>query len=131
VADNIAFGYPQASFDEIEQAAKKAGAHQFISQLEQGYQTQIGENGILLSGGQRQRISFARALMIDPKILLLDEPTSMIDGEARTNFKQVFNDALKNKTVIMVSHDQSFVDIADQVFIMKDHGVVPTKKNCK
>ena len=66
--------------------------------------------------------------MIDPKILLLDEPTSMIDGEARTNFKQVFNDALKNKTVIMVSHDQSFVDIADQVFIMKDHGVVPTKK---
>jgi ABC-type multidrug transport system fused ATPase/permease subunit len=128
VADNIAFGYPQASFDEIEQAAKKAGAHQFISQLEQGYQTQVGENGILLSGGQRQRISFARALMIDPEILLLDEPTSMIDGEARTNFKQVFNDALKNKTVIMVSHDQSFVDIADQVFIMKDHGVVPTKK---
>jgi len=126
IADNIAFGYPQASFNEIEQAAKKAGAHQFINKLEQGYQTQVGENGVLLSGGQRQRISFARALMINPKILLLDEPTSMIDSEARTDFKQSFNEVLKDKTVIMVSHEESLVDIADQVFIMEDHQVIPT-----
>jgi len=126
IADNIAFGYPQASFDEIEQAAKKAGAHQFISELEHGYQTQVGENGILLSGGQRQRISFARALMTDPKILLLDEPTSMIDSEARTDFKKSFNEVLKNKTVIMVSHEQSLVDVADQVFMMKGYQILPT-----
>ncbi|MBL4763827.1 MAG: ABC transporter ATP-binding protein [Colwellia sp.] len=125
VADNIAFGYPQASFDEIELAAKKAGAHQFISALEHGYKTQVGENGVLLSGGQRQRISFARALMTDPQILLLDEPTSMIDSEARTNFKDNFNEVLKNKTVIIVSHEQSLADIADQVFIMQDHQLIP------
>jgi ABC-type multidrug transport system fused ATPase/permease subunit len=125
IADNIAFGYPQASFDEIEQAAKKSGAHQFITKLEQGYQTHVGENGVLLSGGQRQRISFARALMTNPKILLLDEPTSMIDSEAKTDFKQSFNEVLKDKTVIMVSHEQSLVDIADQVFMMKDHQIIP------
>ena len=126
VADNIAFGYPQASFDEIEQAARKAGAHRFISELEHGYQTQVGENGVLLSGGQRQRISFARALMNNPTILLLDEPTSMIDSEARADFKKSFNEVLENKTVIMVSHEQSLVDIADQVFMMKDHQILPT-----
>jgi len=126
VADNIAFGYPQASFDDIELAAKKAGAHQFISELESGYQTQVGENGILLSGGQRQRISFARALMTEPAILLLDEPTSMIDSDARSDFKQRFNEVLKNKTVIMVSHDQHLADIADQVFMVKNHQLIPT-----
>ncbi|WP_057832348.1 ABC transporter ATP-binding protein [Colwellia sp. TT2012] len=134
VADNIAFGYPQASFDEIEQAAKKAGAHQFISELENGYQTQVGENGVLLSGGQRQRISFARALMTDPKILLLDEPTSMFDSEAMADFKHRFYEVLKNKTVIMVSHEPSLADIADQVFIMKDHQLIArpiTKMNTK
>jgi len=125
VADNIAFGYPQASFAEIEQAAKKSGAHQFIIALENGYQTQVGENGVLLSGGQRQRISFARVLMTDPAILLLDEPTSMIDNEALVDFKQSFNEALKDKTVIMVSHEESLVDIADQVFMMKNHQIIP------
>lgn len=127
VADNIAFGYPQASFDEIERAAKKSGAHQFISELDNGYQTQVGENGILLSGGQRQLISFARVLMTDPKILLLDEPTSMIDSSARVDFKHSFNEVLKNKTVIMVSHEENLSDIADQVFIMKDNQLIPRK----
>jgi len=125
VADNIAFGYPQASFAEIETAAKKAGAHSFITALENGYKTQVGENGVLLSGGQRQRISLARALMNDPPILLLDEPTSMVDNEAKTTFKDSFNEVLKDKTVIMVSHDQQLADIADHVFEMKNHQLVP------
>jgi ABC-type bacteriocin/lantibiotic exporter with double-glycine peptidase domain len=125
VADNIAFGYPQANFESIEQAAKKAGAHQFITELDNSYQTQVGENGILLSGGQRQLIAFARALMTEPKILLLDEPTSMIDSDARADFKDNFNDVLKDKTVIMVSHEESLADIADQVFIMKDYQLMP------
>lgn len=125
VADNIAFGYPQASFAKIENAAKKAGAHLFISALENGYKTQVGENGVLLSGGQRQRIALARALMTDPPILLLDEPTSMVDSESKTTFKESFNEVLKNKTVIIVSHEHQLVDIADQVFEMKNHQLVP------
>ena len=84
----------------------------------------MGENGILLSGGQRQRISFARALMTNPHILLLDEPTSMIDPKAQVNFKQSFNEVLKNKTVIMVSHEQSLIDIADQVFTVKNNQLI-------
>lgn len=124
VADNIAFGYPQASFEEIENAAKKTGAHQFIMALEHGYKTQVGENGVLLSGGQRQRIAFARALMTDPAILLLDEPTSMIDSEAKTSFKDSFKEVLKHKTVIMVSHEHHLVDIADHVYEMKNHQLV-------
>ncbi|MCI2285439.1 ABC transporter ATP-binding protein/permease [Colwellia sp. MSW7] len=133
IADNIAFGYPQASFAEIENAAKKAGAHSFITALENGYKTQVGENGVLLSGGQRQRISLARALMTEPSILLLDEPTSMIDSEAKTSFKDSFNEVLKHKTVIMVSHEHHLVDIADHVYEMKNHQLVAVnpKENCE
>ncbi|MBL0709662.1 MAG: ABC transporter ATP-binding protein [Colwellia sp.] len=129
VADNIAFGYPQASLNEIKFAAKEAGAHPFISELEHGYQTQVGENGVLLSGGQRQRISFARALMTKPDVLLLDEPTSMIDSKAKINFKQSLNKVLKDKTVIIVSHDQSLADIVEQVFIMKNHQLLLINKS--
>lgn len=131
VADNIAFGYPQSTMDEIIAAAKQAGAHQFISALENDYQTQVGENGVLLSGGQRQRISLARALMTDPAILLLDEPTSMTDQEAKADFKQSFSQVLKNKTVIMVSHEQHLADIADQVFVMKNQQLVPKTEASK
>lgn len=126
VADNIAFGYPQASFTEIETAAKKAGAHAFITELENGYKTQVGENGVLLSGGQRQRIALARALMTNPAILLLDEPTSMVDTEAKITFKESFNEVLKNKTVIMVSHEHHLAEIADQVFEMQNNQLLPT-----
>ncbi len=133
VADNIAFGYPESSMQEIEQAAKQAGAHGFISGLENGYQTHVGEDGVLLSGGQRQRISLARALMTQPAVLLLDEPTSMTDIEAKADFKQSFTDVLKDKTVIMVSHEQHLADIADSVYIMRNHQLVhlPNKERRK
>lgn len=118
VFDNIAYGYPQASIQQIEQAAKKAGAHNFINELEYGYKTQVGENGVLLSGGQRQRISLARALLSDPDILLLDEPTSMVDKEGKEAFNAFLHTLLKEHTVLIVTHDEALALIADRVVVM-------------
>ncbi len=126
VADNIAFGYPQASFEEIEFVAKQAGAHPFITELNQGYQTQVGEEGVLLSGGQKQRISLARALMSNPSVLLLDEPTSMIDKKGIVEFTSILQHLLKTQTVIMVSHDEKLTSIADHVYLMKDGQLINT-----
>lgn len=126
VADNIAFGYPQASFEEIEFVAKQACAHQFITELNQGYQTQVGEGGVLLSGGQKQRISLARALMSNPSVLLLDEPTSMIDKEGIAEFTSMLQHLLSTQTVIMVSHDEKLTSIADHVYVMKNGQLINT-----
>jgi len=126
VADNISFGYPQASFEAIEYVAKQAGAHQFITELNQGYQTQVGEGGVLLSGGQKQRISLARALMSNPSVLLLDEPTSMIDKEGTVEFTSMLQQLLKTQTVIMVSHDEKLTSIADHIYVMKNGQLINT-----
>jgi len=126
VADNIAFGYPQASFEAIEFVAKQAGAHSFITELNQGYQTQVGEGGVLLSGGQKQRISLARALMSNPAVLLLDEPTSMIDKEGTVEFTSMLQQLLKTQTVIMVSHDEKLTSIADHIYVMKNGQLINT-----
>lgn len=126
IADNIAFGYPQASFEEIKQVAIKSGADTFITALEGGYQTKVGENGVLLSGGQKQKISLARALMSKPLILLLDEPTSMIDKKGTQVFKQNLSMLFKEQTVIMVSHDESLVELADHVYTMSHGQLIKT-----
>ncbi|TCS37155.1 ATP-binding cassette, subfamily B, MsbA [Reinekea marinisedimentorum] len=115
INDNIAFGYPQATSAEIEKAARKAGAHRFIEQLDKGYMTPVGEEGVKLSGGQRQKIALARALMSKPKIMLLDEPTSMFDMASSIRFKDQFASILKDMTVIIASHDDELVKLADQV----------------
>jgi ABC-type multidrug transport system fused ATPase/permease subunit len=120
ILDNIAYGYPQASAAEIEDAAAKAGAAQFINALEQGYDTCVGENGVLLSGGQRQRISLARALLAKPSILLLDEPTSMIDKEGKAEFRDKLKILFAEQTVLMVTHDKYLSLLADRVFIMEN-----------
>ncbi len=118
ILDNIAYGYPQATLTEIEEAAKLAGADEFVTQLEHGYKTQVGENGVLLSGGQRQRISLARALLQKPKMLLLDEPTSMIDKEGKADFIVFLKSLLQNHTVLIVTHDPELNEIADRVVTM-------------
>jgi ABC-type multidrug transport system fused ATPase/permease subunit len=120
IMDNIAYGYPQATKEEIENVAKRAGADKFINELEYGYKTQVGENGVLLSGGQRQRISLARALLANPSIVLLDEPTSMIDKEGKSEFNKQLHTLLKNQTVIVVTHDKALSDIADRLITIEN-----------
>ncbi|WP_076419684.1 ABC transporter ATP-binding protein [Colwellia sp. UCD-KL20] len=127
VMDNIAYGYPQATKEEIENVAIKAGAHTFINELEFGYKTQVGENGVLLSGGQRQRISLARALLAKPSILLLDEPTSMIDKEGKEDFNLQLATLLQDQTVIIVTHEQHLTEIADRVVTIENGQLVIIK----
>ncbi|MEP4891555.1 MAG: ABC transporter ATP-binding protein [Aliiglaciecola sp.] len=116
ILDNIAYGLPQASEEEIIEAAKLAGADSFITDLKAGYYTKVGENGVLLSGGQRQRISLARALVINPQILLFDEPTSFTDDAGKQEFSKLLAQSLKDKTIIIVTHDQQLCEVADKVY---------------
>lgn len=126
ILDNIAYGLPQASEAEIVEAAKLAGADNFISGLKEGYYTQVGENGVLLSGGQRQRISLARALLINPQILLFDEPTSFADVAGKHEFTHLLAHSLKEKTIIIVTHDQQLCDVADKIYKIES-GVLGTR----
>jgi len=115
VAENIAYARPLASHEDIEQAAKAAHAHDFISQLPKGYNTLIGDQGLRLSGGQRQRVSLARTLLKDPPILILDEATSMFDPEGEKSFIVECHQLLSQRTVILITHRPASLALADRV----------------
>lgn len=121
VAANIAFGRPDASQADIEAAARAAQAHDFIMQMPDGYQTNLGDGGSLLSGGQRQRISIARALLLNPDLLLLDEATSALDTESERLLQATLNDLLRDRTAIVIAHRLSTVVGADRIVVL-DHG---------
>lgn len=120
IYNNIAYGQSEASSDGVIQAAKQAGAHEFIMQLPQGYDTQVGDNGVLLSGGQRQRISLARTLLLNCDIIIFDEPTSLADSHGRAEFANLLTGQLAKHTVIVVTHDHDLCDVAQQVFTIKN-----------
>jgi ABC-type multidrug transport system fused ATPase/permease subunit len=124
VQENIAYGSPGASLAEIESAAKIAQAHDFITQLTQGYDTKIGERGIKLSGGQRQRIAIARAILRDPQFLILDEATSALDTEAEYLIQQALQQLLKTRTCLVIAHRLSTIQAADLIAVVEAGRIV-------
>ena len=120
IRDNIAYGVPNATLEEIQIAAKAARIDEFIESLPEGYDTLIGERGARLSGGQKQRISIARALLLDPKILILDEATSAVDKETETDFFAMLDEYFEDRTRIIVSHNVTAIRQLDRVFYLQD-----------
>ena len=123
VAENIAYARPGASRDEIEVAARRAQADEFIRDLPGGYETMVGERGLTLSGGQRQRIAIARALLADPRILILDDATSSVDATTESAIKAGLREAMAGRTTFIIAHRLSTVSLADEVVVM-DGGTI-------
>lgn len=123
IAENILYGKPDATNDEIVAAAKNANIHDFITQLPDGYDSYVGERGILLSGGQKQRISIARVFLKNPAILLLDEATSSLDNESELIIQQALERLAKNRTTLVVAHRLSTIKHADQIIVLTEEGI--------
>jgi subfamily B ATP-binding cassette protein MsbA len=123
-AENIGYGRPSASREEIIEAAKAANAHDFIAHLPQGYDTQVGERGAKLSGGQKQRIAIARALLRDPALLILDEATSSLDTESEAAIHRALQTLIKGRTTIIIAHRLSTVRNADRIIVLDAGQVV-------
>ena len=124
VRENIAYGRPDATDAEIEEAAKKAGAYDFIVGLKDGFDTMVGERGIKLSGGQRQRVAIARAILKDAPILVLDEATSALDSESEALIQKSLETLMKNRTSIVIAHRLSTIAKLDRIIVLKDGKIV-------
>jgi ATP-binding cassette subfamily B protein len=124
VSANIAFGNPKATQEQIERAARIASAHDFIMELPEGYDTVLGERGNGLSGGQRQRLAIARAILLDPPILLLDDPTAAIDPETEHEILEAMQGAMQNRTSFVVAHRLSTLRRADLVLVLDGGRIV-------
>jgi ATP-binding cassette subfamily B protein len=119
VADNIAYARPDAPREEIEAAARRAQAHDFISRLPDGYDTVVGERGLTLSGGQRQRVAIARALIAEPRILILDDATSSVDARTEASIKRGLREVMEGRTTFVVAHRLSTISLADEIVVME------------
>ena len=124
LADNIRYGRPDASDDEVREAAKRAHAHEFITLLPKGYETLVGERGIKLSGGQRQRIAVARAILKNAPILILDEATSALDSESEAAVQEAMADVMAGKTVIAIAHRLSTIAHLDRLIVLEQGRIV-------
>ena len=124
VRNNIALGKPDASMDEVERASKSAYAHDFITELENGYETEVGERGGKLSGGQKQRLAIARALLKDPEILILDEATSALDSQSEKQVQLALELLMKERTSIIIAHRLSTVMHADRIVVLESGAIV-------
>ncbi len=124
VYNNIAFGLENVTVEQVKNAAEIAQAHQFIVEMEEGYQTIIGDRGMRLSGGQRQRLSIARAILRNPEVLILDEATSALDNESEYLFQKALMPLVKEKTAIIIAHRLSTIRFADEIIFLKDGQIV-------
>ncbi|AKQ47622.1 ABC transporter [Rufibacter radiotolerans] len=124
IQENIAYGRPEATQEEILEAAQKANAHEFIIRLPQGYNTEVGERGMTLSGGERQRVGIARAIVRNSPILILDEPTASLDPEAEKSVLDALEKLMEGRTVITITHRLHTIRAADNIFVIKDGSVV-------
>ena len=124
VRENIAYGCPDATDEEVQEAARKANIHDFILTLDNGYDTEVGERGVKLSGGQRQRVSIARVFLKNPKLLILDEATSALDNVTEMQIQQSLEELSRGRTVIVVAHRLSTVKNADEIVVIDQTGIV-------
>jgi ABC-type multidrug transport system fused ATPase/permease subunit len=126
IRENIAFGNPAATDEEVVEAARLAQAHDFIASLPDGYETVIGERGITLSGGQRQRIAIARALVVDPRVLILDDATASVDATTEARIRLGLREAMRGRTTIIIAHRLSTLALADELVVL-EHGRVAAR----
>ncbi len=123
VAENIAYARPDAPLEEVEEAARRAQAYDFVMRLPQQFQTQIGERGLSLSGGQRQRLAIARALLANPRVLVLDDATSSVDASTEQSIKLALAEAMAGRTTFVIAHRLSTISLADEIVVL-DHGEI-------
>jgi len=126
VMDNIRYGKPEATDEEIILAAKRANAHQFIMELSEGYQTDIGQRGVKLSGGQKQRLSIARVFLKNPPILIFDEATSALDNESEKVVQDSLEALAENRTTFVIAHRLSTIRNADRIVVLSEEGIEET-----
>ena len=126
VRDNIAFGVGDATDEQIERAAELAQAREFIERLPDGYDTLIGERGITLSGGQRQRLAIARALVVDPRVLILDDATASVDATTEALIKRGLREVMRGRTTIIIAHRLSTISLADEMVVL-DSGTIAAR----
>jgi ABC-type multidrug transport system fused ATPase/permease subunit len=124
VAENIAYARADATPEEIERAARRAQAHDFISRLPDGYDTRVGERGLTLSGGQRQRVAIARAFLADPRILILDDATSSVDASTEQEIKAALREVMAGRTTFVIAHRLSTISLADEIVVLDDGAVI-------
>ena len=129
IAENIAFGRPDASREEIKAAARQAAAHDFIQRLDGGYDALVGEKGVRLSGGQRQRIAIARAILCNPALLLLDEATSALDSVSEAAIQRAFQELTVGRTSLVIAHRLSTVIDADKIIVIAEGRIVASGRH--
>ncbi|NED92349.1 ABC transporter ATP-binding protein [Streptomyces sp. SID11233] len=117
---NIAYGFPDATDEQIERAARAAQAHRFIAELPKGYETEVGEQGLTLSGGQRQRVALARAILTDPRLLLLDDATSAVDARVEHEIHEALRGVMAGRTTLLIAHRRSTLNLADRIAVLEN-----------
>jgi ATP-binding cassette subfamily B protein len=129
IAENVAYGKPDASDEEIIEAAKAASSHDFIMRMPEGYETRTGERGALLSGGERQRISLARAFLRNSPVLILDEPTSSVDVQTEASIMQATEDLMRGRTTFMIAHRLSTLKSCEMILVLENGELVEVREN--